>query len=68
MGAGAYGVRNAPWPSVTRALAGLPLDTGQIRADNAPMGGKSRRERVASMSHAERPGDMPGTISFVEKI
>ncbi len=36
------------------APAPRPLDTGCHRADNAPMRGKSREERIALMSQAER--------------
>lgn len=36
-----------------------PLDTRHTRADNTPMKGKSRRERIASMSQAERDELMP---------
>ncbi len=35
------------------------LDTRRIRTDNAPMKGKSRRERIASMSEAERDRLIP---------
>ncbi len=38
---------------------GQPLDTRRIRADNGPMKGKSRRERVATMSLAERDDLLP---------
>ncbi len=36
-----------------------PLDTRRNRADNTPMKGKSRRERIAAMSLAERDDLIP---------
>lgn len=46
-----------PYRILLPIFAGLPLDTGQLRADNAPM--KSRREQIASMSQAERDRLIP---------
>ncbi len=44
---------------VTPGNPGAPLDTGRNRADNTLMKGKSRRERIASMSLAERDDLIP---------
>ncbi len=44
---------------VAHGCLGPPLDTRRDRADNAPMKGKSRHERIAAMSLAERDDLIP---------